>query len=251
MIRVFTTLLAALPATLFFGLLVFVASGIGGSRAPTRIVRLQRSWARAVLTGAGVRVQVFSAERLSEPRARVVVANHASLFDILVLASQLTVPYSWVMKKELSRIFFFGAAVRAAGHVTIDRGNSERAIRSLDRAMARLTSEPLTVVIFPEGSRTETGELQPFKRGAFVLAIRAGVEVVPAAIEGSFGVKPKGLLRVRPGTVKVRFGKPIPTQGSTTRDRAALARKAQRRVQALLDAMRDCGERGTKPPGLA
>ena len=236
MIRVLTTALAALIATLVFGIAVIVVTCLGGDRAGYRHAGIQRAWARAVLGGAGVRVEIENEDLLTEARSRVLVANHSSLFDILVLASVLRVPYSWVMKEELGRIFFFGSAVRSAGHIMLDRSNTEKAVRSLDRMTERLATEPLTVIMFPEGTRSRTGALGRFRRGAFMLAIRAEAEILPAAIRGTFEIKPKGVGRIAPGTVRIRIGEPIPTAGLETKDRGRITTRVREEVAALLVA---------------
>ena len=236
MIRVLTTALAALIATLVFGIAVIVVTWLGGDRAGYRHAGIQRAWARAVLRGAGVRVENENEDLLAEARSRVLVANHSSLFDILVLASVLRVPYSWVMKEELGRIFFFGSAVRSAGHIMLDRSNTEKAVRSLDRMTERLATEPLTVIMFPEGTRSRTGALGRFRRGAFMLAIRAEAEILPAAIRGTFEIKPKGVGRIAPGTVSIRIGEPIPTAGLEAKDRGRITTRVREEVAALLVA---------------
>jgi len=107
----------------------------------------------------------------------------------------------------------FGKALKASGHITIDRKDRGRAVESLELARERLEKESPTVIMFPEGTRSPTGKLQPFKKGAFVLAIQTGVDIVPAAILGSRDIMRKGSYKIRPGTVRVRFGNPISVQG--------------------------------------
>ncbi len=122
--------------------------------------------------------------------------------------------------------------MRACGHIFIDRQDHTRAVESLEGARRALEETRPTIIMFPEGTRSATGELQPFKKGAFVLAIQTGVEVVPAAISGSRAVMRKHAWRIRPGTVRVRFGTPIPVgeyglgqrDELTARARAALLR---------------------------
>lgn len=240
MFRILSTAAAAVVATLYYGTRILVVAGKRG--AAEERVAIQKAWALTALRGAGVRVEVENARFFKERRARVVVANHASLFDILAFAAVVPVPYAWVMKKELSRIVFFGRAVQAAGHFFVDRSNTESSISSLALVGDRMRLERLTVIMFPEGTRTRTGKLGPFKRGAVMLGIRAGADLVPAAIRGSFAVKPKGLLRIRPGTIRVRLGEPIPLAGRSTRERAWLTKLARTRVEGLLQEMEESEE---------
>jgi 1-acyl-sn-glycerol-3-phosphate acyltransferase len=123
--------------------------------------------------------------------------------------------------------------VRSCGHVFIDRGDRSQAVGSLAAAKKSLEDRGPTVIMFPEGTRSATGELQPFKRGAFVLAIQTGTEVVPAAIFGSRHVMRKGSWLIRGGTIRIRFGQPISVAGLEVQDRAELTEEARSALLAL------------------
>ena len=237
MFRVLTTAAVAVFATLYYGIRVILLAHRGDDADADGYVAIQRAWSRVVLRGAGVTVQFENASFIREPRARVIVANHASLFDILAIASHMHVPYGWVMKRELGNIVFFGAAVTAAGHAFIDRSDRESSLRSLAEMGERMRKEKLSVVMFPEGTRTVTGEMRPFKKGAFMLAIRSGAEVVPAAITGSFAIKPKGRLRVRRGVIKVRLDEPIATSSYSVDDRNDLTTRVRTRLREMIREM--------------
>lgn len=197
-------------------------------KGPTR-------WGAAILRAANVRVAWRDAHRL-RPRAQILVANHQSWFDIFVLAGTLPVKYSFVGKKELASIPGFGAAWRRVGHYAIDRGDNKAAAAALDEVGERIAADTATVVMFPEGTRSESERMAEFKTGAFLLAIKAQVPVVPVALAGTHAVMPKGSWAIRPGVVRVHVGEPIPTAGLSRRDRHSLARRARAAVAELLRA---------------
>jgi 1-acyl-sn-glycerol-3-phosphate acyltransferase len=191
-------------------------------------------WAQKILKAARIDVTVEGLENIGEDRAAVLVANHQSWMDVFVLCANLPVDYRFVAKKELEGIPVFSAAWKKAGHISIDRGDLQKAIGSLDAAGGVMRRDRATVIMFPEGTRSRTGELQSFKKGAFVLAIQTGVPIVPAAILGTRALMPKGDWRVRPGPVRIRIGAPIPVAGLAHTDRDALSRRTRRAVAQLL-----------------
>ena len=130
----------------------------------------------------------------------------------------------------------FGPAWQACGHIAIDRGNRQKAIESLAIARRKLEDERPTVIMFPEGTRSESGELMKFKKGAFLLAIQTGVELIPAGISGSREIMSRKSWLIRPGTVTVRFGTPIQVAGMGVDDRDALIGQARSAVQSLMGA---------------
>jgi 1-acyl-sn-glycerol-3-phosphate acyltransferase len=173
-------------------------------------------------------------ERVIDPdQAQILVVNHTSWFDVLVLIAYLPGRSIFVAKKELERIPLFGRAVRSCGHIFIDRRDRSQALDSLTLARKSLEDERPTIIMFPEGTRSPTGELQKFKKGAFVLAIQSGVDVVPAAISGSREVMRKGSFRIRPGTIRVRFGEPISVEGLGIEQRNELTARAREALLGL------------------
>jgi 1-acyl-sn-glycerol-3-phosphate acyltransferase len=229
--------LVALPATIWYAGKVVWASRRERPDMPCICEAVARAWARLILRAARVRVELENAEVIDPDRPQVLVANHVSWFDVLALAAHIPGPFSFVAKKELEGIPLFGPAWLACGHISIDRQDRGSAIASLEAAGRRLEEDRPTVILFPEGTRSPTGELRGFKKGAFVLAIQAGVEVVPAAILGSRDVMAKGSWRIRTGrTITVRFGTPIPVEGLRMEDRDGLTGRARDAVAALLAA---------------
>jgi 1-acyl-sn-glycerol-3-phosphate acyltransferase len=190
-------------------------------------------WAPQVLWLGGVRVERRCAEGIDWKRPYVVVANHQSQLDIPLLFGGLPMPIRFLAKRSLFFIPVFGWSLWGARFIPVDRGSSRKARRSIEKAAERIRRGP-SLVVFPEGTRTPDGALQPFKSGAFVMAVKAGVPVLPVAIRGSFDVVPKQRIAVRPGTVEVIIGAPIPTDGLGAGDKEKLKTVARERVAEML-----------------
>lgn len=176
-----------------------------------------KAYSRAALRLFGVRVTVRGSGDIDPRRSYVFMANHASLADSPALTLAIPHPLHWVFKKELARIPVFGWALLAAGQIPVDRTEAGRARAALNEA-ARGLSGSNSIIIYPEGTRSRDGRLQPLKKGGFRAAIHAGLPIVPVRVRGSGDVMPAGGLRVRPGTVLVEIHPPIPTAGKTVRD---------------------------------
>lgn len=235
MIGFFRALVAAVLATAWYGAIILWASY---RRTPgqTRICdECPRKWALMILRWTGTRVVVEYPERIVTGHPQIVVVNHVSWFDVLAVAGHLPGRHRFVAKKELANVPVFGPVLRACGHISIDRDNRGSAIRSLDLARRELEEGAPTVVLFPEGTRSASGELKPFKKGAFMLALQSGAEIVPVALLGTREIMPKGSFLVRTGrTIRVRIGEPIPVTGLTLEDRDELADRARSAVADLL-----------------
>jgi len=207
-----------------------------------------REWSRQILWATGVEVEVEGAESFDPERAQLVVSNHQSWFDVFALAAHFPGRYHFVAKQELAAIPIFGRAWLTCGHIAIDRHDRQAAIESLDRAGEKIRRENATIIMFPEGTRSPTGELQRFKKGAFVLALKAGVPVVPVAVLGSREIMPKGRWRVRPGRIRIRFGEPIPTDEYTMESRDELLQRTWAAVAALKEGSPAEGMEERAPP---
>jgi 1-acyl-sn-glycerol-3-phosphate acyltransferase len=194
-------------ATLAIGLPVAVLVGLGVAR-PDLAMRAGRVWSRLLLRAAGARPSYEGLEHVAANEPRVYIANHQSSIDIWALTTVLPVSARFAAKQELFRLPVFGWVLRAGGFISIDRGNRADAIRSLERAAERVRAGT-SLILFAEGTRSRSGRLLPFKKGAFHFAVRAGVPVVPVAIGGSFVVMPTSPLAVRPGPVRVAFAPPL------------------------------------------
>ena len=198
--------------------------------APLAMAR--RLWAPGLLRGAGARVVVDGADRLDPAAAYVFASNHQSMIDIAALYFTLPAPLRFVVKRELLAIPFLGWYVRAMGMVSVDRGAPRRAVTSM-RRVPEILHAGESIACFPEGTRSRDGAIAPFKGGAFLVAIEAAVPVVPVALIGTGAVlSPRGF-RVRPGTIRVRVGRPIPTAGLAPHERGDLARRVRDEVERL------------------
>lgn len=244
-------------STVFWAIAAILATVIR-PRSPQRLcLEVGRRWSRGILRASRARVRVEGLDNLDPEAPNILVSNHESWYDVWAILAEIPGCLLFVAKKELGRIPFFGSAWQRCGHISVDRGDRASAIESLDRGADQVRRLRGTVVVFPEGTRTRTGELQPFKKGAFVLALKAGVPVVPMGIAGSRAVLAKGGWRVRPGEIRLRIGRPIPTAGMTAADRDELLEMARVRVAALrreaaeaLAAAADSRERGVgRAPG--
>ncbi|WP_345776322.1 lysophospholipid acyltransferase family protein [Luteimonas salinisoli] len=213
-------------------LLLYALSG-GARHLPLRMA--SRCWAPGLLGGAGARLEVEGLERVDWSRRYVLVANHQSVIDICALFRAVPVPLHFLLKQEMAGVPFVGWYARAMGMVFIPRDNRRAATASLHRA-AGVVRAGAILCIFPEGTRSRDGSVAPFKPGAFQTAIEAGAEVLPVALEGTGAVlPPEGFFRVRPGTIRVRFGAPLPLAGpSGPIGRQALAEQARAAVVGLL-----------------
>ncbi len=222
----------AAVSTMFFGGVIAVRSALR-VRPGNFEERATARWARSILWAAGVRVDVENPQRLESGRAQIVVSNHQSWFDVFSLAAALPVHCRFVGKKELSRIPFLGQAWEKVGHVAVDRGDRDSAFASLQSVEGQIRGRARSVVMFPEGTRSPTGDLTRFKMGAFVMAIRAQVPVVPVAVVGTRRVMPKDSWTISPGRVTIRVGRPISTAGLALRDRERLSRRAREAIGRL------------------
>ncbi len=231
--------LAAIPLTIWYASRVVWAARRKRPGMKCLCEYIARTWAARILRAAGVDVKLENAGAIDPGRPQVLVSNHVSWFDVLAMCAALPGPYRFVAKSELEKVPLFGAAWLACGHISIDRGDRTSAIESLSEARKTLVEDGPTVILFPEGTRSPTGELRGFKKGAFVLAIQSNVEVVPAAILGSREVMAKGSWKIRTGrTITLRFGEPIPVEGLRLEDRDGLMRRARDAVASLLAADR-------------
>jgi 1-acyl-sn-glycerol-3-phosphate acyltransferase len=201
--------------------------------SPAVLYKLGRFGIGVALVLSGTRVVVEGREKLRDGRNMVVMPNHVSNLDVPVLFEALGLDFKAVAKKEIFKVPFLGRVLRFAGFIEVDRGDRVQSRQALDRA-ARSLREGNCFLIFPEGTRTHDGALGPFKKGAFVAAIEADSVIVPAALEGVRELMPRGRLRIRPGTVRLRLLDPVSTQGYSYDDRERLAAQVRGRIAEAL-----------------
>lgn len=220
-------------ATVVFATLIFLGRLFRVPDKPGGLFdSIPRWWSRTILTAAGVRMRVHNPELMRAGEPRIFVCNHVSWFDVPAVAG--TLPRGkFVAKAELARIPFFGFGMRALHMIEIERTNRKSAFASYELAAERIR-DGTPVVVFPEGTRGYSYALRPFKKGPFVLAITAGVPIVPVALYGTMEVMKKGSWRVRPGTVDIHFLEDVSTESFSYEDRDKLAATVRDRMGAAL-----------------
>jgi 1-acyl-sn-glycerol-3-phosphate acyltransferase len=223
---------------LFLGPYAILASAFGYPVArlvgsPTLLYALGRFGVRTALGLAGIRVCFEGAERFVGARNVVVMPNHTSHLDAAILFGLIDLQPKAVVKKELYSFPFLHYCLRYAGFIEIDRKDPMQSKRAIDRA-AKALAAGSTFIIFPEGTRSRTGELGPFKKGAFVVAIEAGSRILPLAVSGATELLPPGRFLIRPGTVRVRVLDAVDASKYSYADRERLRDEARGRIAAAL-----------------
>ncbi len=189
-----------------------------------RVYPLFRCWSWYILRLGGVGVKIRQIGRLDRKQAYIFMANHQSNIDIPVLVQALTAfQLRWMAKRELLRVPFFGWALWASKHIIVKRVRSKDVVSAMDSACEKL-SRGISVVVFPEGTRSTDGRLLPFKRGGFRLAEKAGVPIVPVTLNGSGALMARGDWRLKPGEVEVVVGDVILPDPADSRSRQQMSR---------------------------
>lgn len=194
--------------------------------------RCARAWAWLILKTTGVRVRVVGLEHLDPRRTYVLASNHQSIYDIPIVFSSLPLQLRIIAKDSLGRIPFLGWHLRRTGHLLVDRRSPGAGIL---KRMAQLVRAARSLIVFPEGTRSVDGSVGRFKGGTFLLAIDAGLPVVPVSIAGSRFVMKKGRLMVCPGEVTVTVHAPLPTAGITREQAREFAGRVRAVVRPAVD----------------
>lgn len=227
-LRTLAVWLLGLPITIALFLLVLLS--LPFERQGRAVHSIGAFWSRVLLALSGVRVDLKGRENIPSGRAVIFVSNHQGAFDIPALQAFLPVQFRWVAKKSLFRIPVIGWSMSLAGYVGIDRDNPVEAMKNMEEASEKIR-KGTSVLIFPEGTRSGSGRLLPFKRGAFVLAKKSGVPVVPVAINGTSDIMRRGGFLIRPSRVRIRIGKPVPAGQS---DEKEIRNKMKKAIEELL-----------------
>jgi len=187
------------------------------------------SWGRMIVFLSRVKEVVEGLEKIP-PGPVIFMSNHQSYWDAISLGAFLPVGARFVLKRVLAYIPFFGSALWLSGHIIVDRENPKQAFSALDKGAEKI-KKGVSVFVFPEGTRSRDHRLGPLKKGGFVLAIKAGVPIVPISITGTQSMMPKGRFSFkRPSLVRLRFGDPIATKGYDLSRKAALMLEVRRAI---------------------
>lgn len=181
-----------------------------------------------ILFISGIRVKITGLENIDRKAVYVFASNHSSQIDITALQWGIPNRLSMIFKKELARIPFFGWQLYLGPYIVVDRKDPLAAMKSLEKAKRMMDKKKISVLVFPEGTRSKTGEVQQFKRGAFYLAAHSGYPIVPITINGTEKIMPKGTFKLKSGIVYLHFDKPIKTDNiKSKQDELALMERVR------------------------
>ena len=191
------------------------------------IERVIRGWSRAWLIASGTKLEIEGQENVDPSRSYVVVANHLSSLDIMACFLAVRLPIRYLAKKELFRVPILAQGMRAVGIIEVDRDARSAIHAEVNRQAKDLIAKKRSLIIYAEGTRPRNGLMRPFKKGAFTMAIAAGLPILPLSIRGSYEAFKPGQLWVRGGTIRVVVDPAIPTKGMGQADVTALRDRVQ------------------------
>lgn len=216
--------------TLFFGI---TSIPFGFFDKDGRILHwFARTWSKMIMSTIFSPVRISGLEKIDTSKTHVYAVNHGSALDIPVLYANLPFQFRIVFKKELLSYPIIGGHLRRSGQVCVDQQHPARSVASIRSALKTLKSG-MPLVIFPEGGRTPDRHIQPFLPGAFFLAIKAQVDVVPVALVGTYDLLPMDTYHIKPRPLTMRVGEPIPTAGLTLHDMDKLSERVRQQLLAL------------------
>ncbi len=237
--RVVRTVVSVINGVLATGLFAAMVIPVALLRPESIWVdRIARTWARAVLWPTGVKLTVTGREHVDPDQPYIIVSNHQSTFDIMAHFIALPCRIRFLAKVELFRVPLFGHAIRAMGMVPVDR-SSHHTFRSIEEGARRVASLGLSIIVYPEGTRTRTGDLLPFRKGAFALAVHTGLPILPTTISGGLEAWPPKTRIIRGGPITVAIDPPIPTEGLTDDDVEDLRERTFTTIDARLRSLQN------------
>lgn len=192
------------------------------------------TWAKLNAWATPMFVKVSGREHINPKQSYVIVCNHQSHYDIFVLYGWLGIDFKWVMKKELRKVPVLGEVCDAMGHIYIDRNDSTSAIEEINRAKERIVNGT-SVLFFPEGTRSMTGEMGHFKKGAFKMALDLSLPVLPVTIRGTRDVLPAKSLNLLPGQAQMIIHEPIETGSYTEANIEILMEKSRKVIEGAME----------------
>ena len=218
--------------TIFFGIITILAFPFDFTKGKI-LSKIVKSWARVIFFSARVKIQIIGLKNLDSLKNYIFAANHSSSLDIPLMLGYIPFWIVPISKIELKWIPFLGWAMQMAGHVFVDRVNHKRAIASLSKIKTSLLKNPRSILLFPEGSRSNDGQIKPFKSGGLGLGISTGIPIVPVAIIGTFESLGKESSSFKNNLLTVQIGSPIDTNEYIENDRKILSKLVYERVKEL------------------
>jgi 1-acyl-sn-glycerol-3-phosphate acyltransferase len=220
MIRTVIAWLIFFCTTVILGTVAILLSLFDSSgNIPHLVARL---WGKIQLATAGTKLRIQGLKNFDHKKSYILVSNHQSAFDIFALLGYLPIQFRWTAKAELFRIPFLGWSMSRIGYVPIERDSPKKAYRSMLQA-AEKVKKGVSVMIFPEGTRSPDGNLQPFKKGLFLIALKSQAPILPIAIRGTAKILQKGDWRSHPGKVDIIISPPIETAGTPSEKEGELS----------------------------
>jgi 1-acyl-sn-glycerol-3-phosphate acyltransferase len=213
-----------------YTIIISIAALISGliDRSYTSYKYLTKIFSGGILFISGVKVKTHGLENINTEGPFIFVSNHISQFDIVALQFAIPMKAGFVFKKELAKIPLFGWQLMLGPHIVIDRSNAEKALKSIHKARYKMKMKSVSMILFPEGTRSKNGQLQQFKRGAFHLASQVDYPIVPVTVRDSDKLLPKGSLKINKGTINIYFSRPVQTTSIESRsDELELMKKVR------------------------
>ncbi len=220
--------LVFLPVTIVCSIAVLLARPFSRLNQPSKIMRL---WARSVFWMSGIKLVVDGEEHLQERKPAIYMANHASMIDIPILVAVLPGHVRFLFKHTLMYVPFLGQAMMLLGMIPINRSDRSKSVESLRKAGERVRSG-IDVIIFPEGTRTKTGQMLPFKKGGFLMAIQEGFDIIPVTIHNSRDVCGRNSIVTYKGSVRVTVHPRIQTADLAMADRRQVMSDVERTIRS-------------------
>jgi 1-acyl-sn-glycerol-3-phosphate acyltransferase len=224
--------LGVVLSTVFFGSISLMVSFFDSTGSVQNGVA--RRWAGSLLWIGETKVTICGLDRISPSGSYVIASNHLSYMDTPVVLANIPVQFRFLAKRGLFRIPLLGNHLARAGHIPVPREDPRGAVRTMSLAASIIREKGISILIFPEGGRSHDGSMRPFKEGAAYIAIKAGVPVVPVALQGTRAILPFGSGKIRPGRVVLKIGEPIQTSSLTLRDRSAVTAQVRDQIANML-----------------
>lgn len=223
--------LSLVCTTIFLSTIALIVSLF--DRKGDAVHRIAQFWAGIHLKVCGIMISLNGINNISKP-PYIFMCNHQSALDIYTLLSGLPFSFKWIAKRQLFSIPFLGWTMKRAGYISLDRENPREALKAINDAAQKIR-EGMSIIIFPEGTRSKDGVLLPFKKGVFSLAVRAGIPVIPVGIRGTSALQPKGsFLPKKKGVIYVNVGKPILIGEDSPSEKAKIMDEVRSSIERLM-----------------